>query len=85
MTTKEKVLSLARKFGAEISDSFDEETVYLDLPEGHAWCAECGHSHSLHINLQQPDAWADALERVEMGIQTCVNEECDYCHPYVNG
>ncbi len=82
-TAKQKVFEIAKSEGAEISTS--SKTVYIDLPQGKAWRADCGYSHCLHVHLEEKAAWQDALERVTLGVQTCINEECDCCHPYING
>ncbi len=74
MTPKQKVIAMATKLGATIykNQKHDHFTVEVDSPGGKKFIGSGTH-------MMVCFDWADALDRMSYGLETCEDDPCDIC------
>lgn len=86
MTNQQKIKKLAKELGATIEDASGGTTYTynIDAPHGYTWAAD-GGLHCIVAWCYRGDKswcdemWADALERMQCGIEKCDEIDCEMC------
>lgn len=72
----------------ELGCTVDEDSIYsflVDCPKGKVFKGEGLHTLVGHFMNTSGQSWkaevyADAIQRMSMGLEDCDDPECDYCH-----
>ncbi len=86
-------MSLANKIGVEVDDSTGRDHVDINLTvrNGQRFKANFNHTYLAHFPRLWPgeepntdsgtkaDGWGDVLDTLQMGIETCDEDGCEYC------
>ncbi len=85
---KAKAQKLARSLGAKVEcgPSGDWYSIIIDTPQGKVWSANGCHGiyGGCYLGNKdwQKEAWIEALEEMQYGIEPCENKECDTCNEW---
>lgn len=85
--TVQTLKSKAKRFGATVTgDVVGIQASYnIDAPTGKVWAASSTHFLTVYWRTNEEayrnSSIVDALERMEMGMVECDDEECEFCHP----
>lgn len=87
MVTRTQVTACAKRFQAVPEYRRDrdrlEHEIVIAAPHGYVWRASAVHELVMcgADGTSWVDLYADAIERMEHGIEKCTEAECDICHP----
>lgn len=79
MTTRQKVVALAKEIGATITEDNDgfSKSVCVESPNGHHWNDCEVHELVGQYYTHKSEVWADLLSRMETGVERC-HDGCEY-------
>jgi len=85
MATKRQAMKRAAELGCTIDDN--GFAITLDTPKGMVLGASGLHWYDLHYDSpprawSKPEAWAAIIEEMSMGVESCMNPECDSCNDW---
>ena len=83
MKQRRDVYRLAKKLGAKIIEN-DPHDFEAEAPNGKRW--KCDGVHWLVASLwdgyTMGELWTDLWGRMDFGLETCTETDCDSCHDY---
>jgi hypothetical protein len=82
--TRKQFLAVVEKHGASVDEN-DPCTFYVDAPAGKRWACDgvhaLAHQHDNgHGHRWKPEAYGDAIQRMNCGLEDCDDPDCDICN-----
>jgi hypothetical protein len=83
--TRSQILKRIAELGCTL-DEDDPQTFYIDAPKGLIFSSNLCHAlggyqhHNVVGQSWKPEAYAEALHDMEMGVEPCTDPGCDVCH-----
>jgi hypothetical protein len=82
--TRAQFMAVVKLYGATV-DERDPSTFYVDAPKGKVWMCDVIHTlahqhNNNHGHSWKAEAYADAIERMEWGLEDCTEPNCDICN-----